>query len=131
MKTYLEIEKYRLGKRLQVRWFLDYKTNVVIKVPALTLQPLVENAIYHGIEKIVGGGIIIISICTVKNRLIIQVSNPIDAVGLSDLSLGNHIAQNNIERRLALIYRDDFSFEQKQCETEYRATINIPTGELL
>ena len=131
VKTYLEIEKYRLGKRLQVRWFLDYRTNVVVKMPALTLQPLVENAIYHGIEKIVGGGIIVISIYTVKNRLIIQVSNPIDTVRLSDLSLGNHIAQNNIERRLALIYGNNFSFEREQGDTEYRATIKIPIGELL
>ena len=131
VKCYLEIEKYRLGERLQVDWFLDRKTNVAIKMPILILQPLVENAIYYGVEKVAGGGVVEISLCTVKNRLIIQVRNPICNIGSADLSRGNYIAQRNIECRLALAYGDNFSFKREQRETEYRATIDIPTGGLL
>ncbi len=141
VKCYLEIEKYRLEERLQVSWFLDRNTNISIKVPSFILQPLVENAIYHGIENILGGGIVAISLYTLGNRLIIQVCNPIDNSRPSDSphsdSLGsnnprqsNRVAQTNIERRLALVYGDDFSFKKEQCETEYRATINIPKGGL-
>ena len=126
VKCYIEIEKYRLGERLQVRWLLNYDTDNVIKVPALILQPLVENAIYYGIERIMGGGSIIISLNSIGNRLIIQVCNPIDNLRCCDLPSGNNIAQSNIALRLALIYGHDFSFEREQCDKEYRATINIP-----
>ena len=126
VKCYLEIEKYRLGRRLQVNWLFNYNINDLIKLPALILQPLVENAIYHGIEKIVGGGTILISLRAVKDRFIIQVCNPIGDASYFDSSPGNNIAQANIERRLTLAYGDNFSFKQEQCETEYRVTINIP-----
>ena len=131
VKCYLGIEKYRLGKRLQVSWLLNYEKYAAIKVPALILQPLVENAIHHGIGKIIGDGVVVISLCTVENRLIIQVCNPIGSNEYSNLSHRNGIAQTNIERRLALVYGDNFSFKRERCETEYRATINIPIGGLL
>ena len=141
VKCYLEIEKYRLEERLQVSWFLDRNTDIAIKVPAFILQPLVENAIYHGIENIVGGGTVAISLYTVKSHLVIQVCNPIDnarpsnsphrnSLGSNNLRKSNHVAQTNIERRLALVYGDDFSFKREQCETEYQVTINIPKGGL-
>ena len=127
VQCYLEIEKYRLEERLRVSWFLDRNMDVAIKVPAFILQPLVENAIYHGIENILGGGTVTVSLCTVKNRLIIQVRNPIaDARYLSLSRHSNRMAQTNIERRLALVYGDDFSFERERCKTEYRVKINIP-----
>ena len=141
VRCYLEIEKYRLEERLQVSWFVARNTNVAIKVPAFILQPLVENAIYHGIENILGGGTIAISLYTVGNRLIIQVCNPIansqppnlphsDSSRINKPHKSNRVAQTNIERRLALVYGDDFSFKREQCETEYRVTINIPKGGL-
>ena len=129
VQCYLEIEKYRLEERLRVSWFLDRNTDVAIKVPAFIVQPLVENAIYHGIENILGGGTVVVSLRTVANRLIIQVRNPISNATCLNLSRdGNHVAQTNIERRLALVYGGDFSFKREQCKTEYRATINIPQG---
>ena len=141
VKCYLEIEKYRLEERLQVSWFVDRNTNVAIKVPAFILQPLVENAIYHGIENILGGGTVAISLYTVGSRLIIQVCNPIanshtahlphsDSSHSSNLHRSNRVAQTNIERRLAFVYGNNFSFEREQRETEYRVTINIPKGGL-
>ncbi len=142
VKCYLEIEKYRLEERLQVSWFVARNTNVAIKVPAFILQPLVENAIYHGIENILGGGTVVISLYTVGSRLIIQVCNPIANSRPSNLSRSdsshvnqphksNRVAQTNIERRLALAYADDFSFKREQREIEYRVTINIPKGGLI
>ena len=142
MKCYLEIEKYRLEERLQISWFVDRNTNIAIKVPAFILQPLVENAIYHGIENIEGGGTVAISLYTVEDRLIMRVCNPIDNVRLSNLPCGdssrsnhsrsnNRVAQTNIKRRLALVYGDNFSFKKEQCETEYQVTINIPKGGVI
>ncbi len=142
VKCYLEIEKYRLEERLQVSWFVDRNMNVAIKVPAFILQPLVENAIYHGIENILGGGTVAISLYTVGSRLIIQVCNPIansrpsnlphsDSSRVNNSRKSNRVAQTNIERRLALVYGNDFSFRREQCETEYRVTINIPKGGLI
>ena len=130
VKCYLGIEKYRLGDRLRVNWLVDYHMKDVIKVPALILQPLVENAIYYGIEKVAGGGTIVISLCTTGDRLIIQVRNPTVNIRCSHLSYGNHIAQANIAHRLALIYGNNFTFKHEHSEMEYRATINIPSGEL-
>ena len=131
VRCYLGIEKYRLRERLQVNWSLDYKVKNVIKIPALILQPLVENAIYHGIEKVDGGGTIFISLSTIKDHLIIQVRNPLSDTEYSDFFAGNRIAQTNIENRLALVYGNNFSFKREQYETEYCATIKIPIGGLI
>jgi len=131
VRCYLGIEKYRLRERLQVNWSLDYKVKNVIKIPALILQPLVENAIYHGIEKVDGGGTIFISLSTIKDHLIIQVRNPLSDTDYSDFFAGNRIAQTNIENRLALVYGNNFSFKREQYETEYCATIKIPIGGLI
>ena len=129
VQCYLEIEKYRLEERLRVRWFLERNIDVAIKVPAFILQPLVENAIYHGIENILGGGTVSVSLCIVEKRLIIQVRNPIAEARYLSLSChSNRMAQTNIERRLALVYGDNFSFERERYKTEYCVTINIPKG---
>jgi len=131
VRCYLRIEQCRLGERLQVSWQLDYEQSVAIRVPSLILQPLVENAIYHGVEKVIGGGTVMISLYTANERLIIQVCNPINGAAHQGGARSHHIAQNNIARRLALSYGDDFDFKQEQCEVKYRVTINIPKEVLL
>ncbi len=74
-RRYLEIEQLRLGKRLTVDWQLG-QFDKEIKIPSLMLQPLVENAIFHGIEPLIKGGSISIKISQAKNQLMIAIANP-------------------------------------------------------
>jgi two-component system, LytTR family, sensor histidine kinase AlgZ len=74
-RRYLEIEQLRLGKRLKVDWQIGELSDQ-IKIPSLMLQPLVENAIFHGIEPIPKGGTVTIKISQSKNQLLIAITNP-------------------------------------------------------
>jgi two-component system sensor histidine kinase AlgZ len=99
-RQYLEIEKLRLGERLKVRWKVgELPRNV--QIPALTLQPLLENAIYHGIEPRFAGGTITIEMWTEARTLNIMISNPLPEVAHKSHSGGNKIAMDNIRLRLA------------------------------
>ncbi len=74
-KRYLEIEQLRLGNRLIVDWQIG-ALDKEVKIPSLMLQPLVENAIFHGIEPLPKGGKVLIKISQAKNQLMIAIVNP-------------------------------------------------------
>lgn len=74
-RRYLEIEQLRMGKRLTVDWQIG-ELDPRIRIPSLMLQPLVENAIFHGIEPMPKGGIITIKISQAKNQLMVSITNP-------------------------------------------------------
>ncbi len=124
-KRYLRIEKLRLGKRLQVDWGLDtVPMNALI--PQLTIQPMVENAIYHGIEHIQGGGTILIE-GTYNNGIIsIKVCNPMPTKEYKQLRESNKMAQENIKLRLAVLYGDKGKLAVSQNETDYEINISFP-----
>ncbi len=123
--SYVEIELLRLDERLQVDWQLD-ENAMDIEVPALCLQPLVENAIYHGIEPIAEGGMIKISAQLDNNRLCLSVSNPVNENNDMSRHKGNHMAQANIKTRLALMYGDEAEFTINAEATLYTVSIGIP-----
>ena len=123
-RSYVDIEQLRLGDRLQVSWELDDLPDM--ELPALSLQPLVENAIYHGIEPLPQGGVIKIQAHIENNLLCLTVSNPIDKQGRMKISKGNHMAQNNIETRLALLYGGAASFIIDEQPKQYSVTLRIP-----
>ncbi len=77
-QRYLEIEAIRFGPRLQIRWDLPEPIPSV-KVPALSIQPLVENAVRHGIERLPGGGRIDIAVAIRDNTVMVTIRNPIQA----------------------------------------------------
>jgi two-component system sensor histidine kinase AlgZ len=98
-KQYLKIEKLRLGDRLAVQWHLKRIPKNCF-VPSLILQPLLENAVYHGIEPSFGGGVIDIDMRADSNRVQILIRNPLPEDGERSHRKGNQIAMDNIKQRL-------------------------------
>ncbi|VAW67955.1 hypothetical protein MNBD_GAMMA10-1134 [hydrothermal vent metagenome] len=123
--SYLDIEHLRLDDRLQVEWQLDEKA-MEVEVPTLCLQPLAENAIYHGIEPMDTGGKIKISAQLENNRLCLSVSNPVSEQSSMSRHEGNHMAQANIKTRLMLMYADEAQFSIKAESNTYTVFIGIP-----
>lgn len=125
-KGYLRIEKHRLGERLTVNWDLD---NIPenFSLPLLCIQPLIENAIYHGIELNPDGGIISIKGVLDDGNISIKIMNPINQSPSNTISkTGNHVAQENIKQRLASFFESDNLLTVNQDENTYCVTIRIP-----
>lgn len=98
---YLRIEKLRLGERLSLRWETSELPQDAL-LPALTLQPLLENAIYHGIEPLACGGEIVISGTLQQNMIHVSISNPLGTD--TGRPTGNRIAVDNVRQRLQAFY---------------------------
>ena len=126
-RSYLAIEALRLGDRLHVEWRIDDDA-LSATLPALVLQPLVENAIYHGIEPLPKGGKILISLLKVGDELELSVSNPLAAENASGTRKGNRIAQDNIRQRLELVYGSSAGFSINDTKENYTVTLIIPLG---
>lgn len=125
---YLRMEGLRLGKRrLNVVWDMDRNTLPFnMDIPPLLLQPLVENAIYHGIQPRKDGGTLGISLYDAGDKLDIVVSNPIPPEGTNSHQKGNHIAQENLKNRLRLAYGDRANLKIIKSEHQYRVSFSIP-----
>ena len=104
VKAYLRIEQARLGDRLQLAWEIADDATT-FDVPQLSLQPLVENAVYHGIERLAGPGTIRVSAQRRDGALTLEVANPRPDAATPGHQ-GQKIAVDNIAQRLALIYGD-------------------------
>lgn len=97
-RRYLAMEQLRLGARLAVDWAAD-GAPVDVPVPPLSLQPLLENAVFHGIEPLPGGGRIAVQVQpTAQGGVEIRVDNPLPPSGPS---AGLHMALANLRARLA------------------------------
>lgn len=124
-KSYLDIEKLRLGDRLDIQWNVDNSLNNE-EIPALCLQPLAENAIYHGIEPLSGGGSICISATSDGEHLVLDVSNPINESSTMPHKKGNQMAQQNIRQRLQLAYGSRAAFNINETKQSYSVQLIIP-----
>ena len=124
-QRYLEIEKLRLGERLQLCWNVDELPGDA-SVPRLILQPLLENAVYHGIEPISHGGTISIDGHVDNKALYISISNPLSQQESVEQRQGNKIAQDNIRQRLAAIYGENGKLNVQENEKNYTITLIIP-----
>ncbi|MEO5574008.1 MAG: histidine kinase [Gammaproteobacteria bacterium] len=102
-RKYLQIEKLRLGERLNVVWEMDDVPQDAL-VPSLSIQPLVENAIYHGIEPLPGGGTIRISGHKDNKLIHIIIDNPLLPSEVPARTQGNGMAMQNIRQRLEAYY---------------------------
>lgn len=123
-RRYLRIEKQRLGERLQIEWHLQDIPDEA-SMPALILQPLVENAIYHGIELLPAGGTIRIS-GAVKGKLIeFTIENPVPDSARA-IQPGNRLAQDNVRERLTTLYNQDGLLQVTLDDHHYLAVIRIP-----
>jgi len=100
-REYLAIEKLRLAPRLEVRWQIDGMPGDAL-IPSLLLQPLLENAVHHGIEPRTDTGVLNICITLVGERVRVEIDNPLSATGAS--RRGNQMALSNVRERLELQY---------------------------
>ncbi|HTT07437.1 MAG TPA: sensor histidine kinase [Gammaproteobacteria bacterium] len=124
-RQYLDIEKLRLGDRLQVEWRID-SLPVDAGLPALTLQPLIENAIYHGVEPLAGGGAIRIEGRCKGEALTIAIENPLAGDGQPSRYEGNRLAQDNVRQRLAAVFGPAGRLVVENTPQAYRVTVFFP-----
>ena len=101
-ERYLDIERLRLGDRLKINWDIESIPKDSY-VPPLLIQPLLENAIYHGIEPRKDGGLINISGDKDKGMIRLIIQNPVPQ-NIDKANKGNQIAQQNIRDRLQTLF---------------------------
>ena len=124
-RIYQRIESLRLGDRLSVRWNVS-ELPMRASMPGLTLQPLLENAIYHGIERLDHGGTVEISGHCDDGVITISVANPVAESQGDQVHHGNKLAIGNIRERLELAYGDQGTLKVEESGREYRVTIGFP-----
>lgn len=123
-QRYLEIEQLRLGDRLDVEWDLDVPDDAL--VPALLLQPLIENAIYHGIESQTEGGCIEIKGRQDNNQIEFTLSNSLPDKNTPQRQGGNQLAQDNVRERLAALYAQRGKLEINEHDGLYQVSLQFP-----
>lgn len=126
LKLYLEIEKVRFGHRLQVNMDMEPES-MVLQIPPLLMQPIVENAIKFGLYGTTGEIIINISTHSKDSFLYVTVDNPFDQETQgSDSGRGTGFGLSSIQRRLFLLYgRNDLLFTEKK-DSIFISTLKIP-----
>jgi two-component system sensor histidine kinase AlgZ len=123
-RQYAGIEQLRLGERLSIDWRLD-GVPLDARMPRLTLQPLVENAIYHGIEPRDEGGTVSVQGSYQGDRVEIEIRNPLPADGISGRS-GRQMALENVRERLALAWPGRAGLEHGREGEGYRVLLYFP-----
>jgi two-component system sensor histidine kinase AlgZ len=123
-QLYERIEKLRLGDRLDIRWNLE-KIPPDVLLPNLTLQPLIENAIYHGIELLPEGGGVVVVGRREQDRLVIEISNPV-VNGAKALREGNQMALSNISQRFELAYGTRGQVVVKEGDESFTVRLEFP-----
>jgi two-component system sensor histidine kinase AlgZ len=125
-RRYLQMEERRLGDRLRVDWRVSELPKGASILP-LTLQPLLENAVAHGIQPSADGGEIRVYGRAEKDNIVITLSNP---VGDDDKGKGGHgMALANIRERLELAFGPAASLITHQDARQYFAVLTLPYVE--
>jgi len=122
-RIYQRIEHLRLGERLHVDWRIEALPRNAL-VPGLMLQPLLENAIYHGIEPQPEGGTVTVTGELTGNLITIVVRNPVGAH--QNEREGNRLALANIRERLELMYGERALVKSGRYDAEYIVTLRFP-----
>ncbi|PWW46016.1 two-component system sensor histidine kinase AlgZ [Melaminivora alkalimesophila] len=126
-RKYLAIEAVRFGERMRVQWVLDERAGSA-RVPPLLLQPLVENAVKHGVEPSTGGTAKL-RICTELRgeRVVLSITNTLPArTGGGVGTAGHGIAQANVRERLRLLHDVDCDFRAGPHKGLYHVRISLP-----
>jgi len=121
-KRYLAIEQIRFGSRLQVSWELDPDAGAA-KVPPLLLQPLMENAVRHGVEPAPDGGVIRVRTRVKLGRAMLSIANTVPS---EPSRPGNGIALRNVRERLRLMHDVASQFDARQDGKVFRVQIVVP-----
>lgn len=122
-RRYVEIEQTRLGERLRITWNIG-AVHPRARIPQLLLQPIIENAVRYGAERLAGQCDIEVRVRQQGFKLEIFVSNPIAREPVQ--REGNQIGLNNIRGRLALIYDLEASLETRVRRERFELTLTIP-----
>lgn len=126
-QKYLEIEAMRLGDRLIINWDID---NDILNslIPRLTLQPLIENGVLHGIQHIADGGTITIEIKKhEKDKILIKITNPVGKKNFYSETKHNNISLTNLKERLDIYYNANVFFNHKNKDGLYVVMLIIPS----
>ena len=126
-RQYLNLEHLRLGERLQVEWRLDLRADSAA-VPALMLQPLVENAVYHGVEPGAGAGLVVIEAKVAGEQLQLMLSNPYHPE--HQHRQGNRMALDNIGERLKLHFDVEAELQTAVVGERFEIRLNMPLRKL-
>jgi len=127
-RTYERIERLRLGERLQVDWQLAGLPRDA-RVPALVLQPLLENAVYHGIEPLPGGGTIVVRGRRDGRFVELSIDNPRDP-SQPLRSPGSRIGLDNVAQRLDLVFPGEGTLDIDASDRRFVATLRFPAEEV-
>ena len=123
-KQYVALEQLRMGERLRVDWQIQDAPNDAL-IPPLLLQPLLENAVYHGIEPLPQGGSITVVLCRSGDELRLRVENPRASSGAAPHA-GNKMALQNIRERLALLFDVEARYKVESGKDFYCVEITLP-----
>jgi two-component system sensor histidine kinase AlgZ len=122
-RQYLELEQLRMGERLKVNWHTEELPEDAL-LPPLMLQPLLENAVYHGIEPLTEGGVIDVRLYRNNDELHLEMYNPRQEQGSHHT--GNKMALGNIRERLALQFDIEARYTVESGKDFYRVHIMLP-----
>ncbi len=121
-KRYIDIEQVRFGQRLRVQWAIDPAARLA-KVPPLLLQPLVENAVKHGVEPSAQGADIKVSTQRRGSAVVVKVTNTVPA---GHGSAGHGVALCNVQDRLKLLHDVQTAFRATMVDGIYQVRIEVP-----
>jgi two-component system sensor histidine kinase AlgZ len=123
LERYADLEQLRLGERLQITWELD-TAPVDALLPPLVLQPLLENAVHHGVEPGTGMGAVLVRIERRGDRVIARIENPY--IEEQHKRAGNRMALDNIRERLLLFFDAEARIHTTTDDQRYRIEIEMP-----
>lgn len=124
-QRYVRIEALRLGDRLELDWQVASPDRSV-KIPLLTLQPLLENAIYHGIQPLPEGGTISVRLWFDADEVNVEIGNPLPPDTQRSQSQGNRMALNNIRSRLAVLYGGRAELSTREADGRFVTALRYP-----
>ena len=122
-ENFLSIEKVRFGERLTYEKELGEECEH-IPVPSLILQPMIENAVNHGIAHLINGGTVSLSARRLGSVLQLRITNPIDPDRPKSKSTG--VGLVNIKRRIEALYGNDAGFHIENGSQEYCIELHLP-----
>jgi len=123
-QRYGRLEQWRMGERLRWRWEIEVAAENYL-VPALCLQPLLENAVYHGVQKLEKGGEIVVHVKERAATLVVQVTNPVLSIKGESPS-GQRMALANIRARLEVLYGKQAGLKTTYSAQQFKVLLWLP-----
>ena len=124
-RRYLAIESQRLGERLRVEWDIE-ELPLQAPLPPLVLQPLLENAVYHGVERSPEGGLIRIVGRYRRERINLGIRNPLPSEPAPNHREGNRMAVDNVRQRLEAMFPGAASLNEGRVDDDFQVRLVFP-----